>query len=234
MRTEEAAKLLGIAPRTLREYINRGFIQAKRDKGSGHIRVSLHDAAAFAGNLLGGWDLVNVAKAAVRALVSAHNAERRLGRLEALLGVDSTVLDTSEEGVSTFYQGCSDLMADYTEDMSATDVLEWAYKLSNVTEEYLKLVTLYVADPEPWELFLNLAQKLYDSAPRSRFHSRKDLEAAYGYVASARRHLRQVAFFYIRNKYGAKKAAELLPEAAMGERDEKILKLIFMMKQKWG
>jgi len=232
MGTNEAASLLGVSVRTIREYVSQGLLRPLKGSGPGKVLVSLQDVSAMAGTILNGFDFVKVAKTAIHALVSSTRAERRLDRVEALLGVDSAHLETTEEAVLSFYHQSVDLLADYVEDMPPEEVLDWAYKLSNVTEEYLTAVKLHTGNQEPWVPFMDAAQKLYDCAPRASFRYRKDLEVAYGYISAARRHLRQVSYFYIRKEHGAYQARDAFPEMSLKPRDERILQLIFMMKQK--
>jgi DNA-binding transcriptional MerR regulator len=229
--TDSAAKMLGVSPRTIRNYAAKGLLKTVRDS-AGKICISLHDIAALSSTLVEGFDLARVARTAVKALISSSRAERRLERLEHLLGVDSFSLDTTEEGVVAFHRQCVDLLAEYVEDLNAAEVLEWAYQLAAVTEEYLEAVGLHTGEEEPWAPFMNAAQKLYDCAPRGAFNYRKDLELAYGYLAAARRHLRQVAYFYIRKQYGVRVAEKAVPESTLSERDAKILRMVTMLRQK--
>lgn len=229
--TKEAAKLFGVTERTIRNYVSRGLLKRYPGERPKTIYVSLHDLSTVAGLMAQGMDLPAATDSAVRSLALAANLEKRLERLESLLGVDAVYLPTDEESVVAFYQECSDLLADYTEILSAEVILNWAYRFAAVTEEYLEAVATYTGRSDPWALLLDTAQKLFDSAPRRQFRYRKDLEVAYGYIASARVHLRQVAYFYIRSAYGVRAANKACPEAATSERDDRIIRLIFMMKK---
>lgn len=222
--TEEAAKLLGVSERSIRNYVDQGIL---RRLGEGNkIQVALQDILS-ASSLLGRcFDFAATARNALRALVSATRAEKRLTRIELLMGIDSTNLGTNEEEVLAFTAACTSALTDYTQDLSAERVLAWSYQLANVTEEYLDLVDLYTGNDEPWVPFMEVAQKLIESAPQKTFSSRKDLEIAYGYVAAARKHLRQVAYFYIRRKYGKSKAHTAMPDMTAGERDNTIIDLL--------
>lgn len=226
---ESAAKLLGVSPRSVRNYVDRGILRRLGDGSK--ILVSLQDIYAAASTLSHCFDFTAIARAALRALVSASRAERRLDRLELLLGVDSFVLGTEEQDVMELYKKCRDLLTDFTEDMKAADVLEWSRFFAGVTEEYLELVEMYTGDQEPWVPYMEAAQKLYDSAPRDTFRQRRDLEVAYAYVSASRLHLRQVAYFYIRRHHGKKVAGASCPETVMGERDSQIIDLIFSMQK---
>lgn len=219
-----AAKMLGVSEQSVRNYVDRGIL---RRLGEGNkILISLQDVASASSLLARCFDFVYVARTALKALVSSTRAERRLERVEMLLGIDATVLSVEEDEVLAFYKRCKDTLLDYTEDLRAADVLDWAYRLAAVTEEYLHLVTFYTGEEEPWVPFMEVAQKLAESAPKDKFTRHKDLEIAYAYVASSRRHLRQVAYFYIRGKYGKKVANGAFPEVTDGERDDKIIDLL--------
>lgn len=227
--TEQAADILGIDSRLVRSYIWRGVLKRVSGKGK-NIHVLLSDVASLASILSTRFDFARVAQTAMKALVTASHAALRLRRIEALLGIDSFALDTSEEAILAFYCACVDLIGDYTQDLSADEVLRWAYKLANVTEEYIAATILHTGDQEPWQTFLCAAQKLHEAAPRETFRHRKDLEVAYGYIAAARRHLRQVTYFYLRKELGAKKTNDMFPEMTGADLDEKIIDLIFMMR----
>jgi hypothetical protein len=228
--TEEAARLLGVSERSVRNYADQGIL--RRFGESNKLLVSLKDILSLSSMLSKCFDFTTTAKTALRALVSAVRAERRLERVEMLLGIDSSVLGTDEADVLEVLTTCASTMTDFTEDLTAQDILNWSYLLSNVTEEYLNLVDLYTANSEPWVPFMEIAQKLYESAPRENFGHRKDLEVAYAYLTAARKHLRQVAYFYIRGKYGKTKAHAAMPDMTSGERDNTIIELIFTNVQK--
>lgn len=227
--TEQAADILGIDSRLVRSYIYRGVLKRVDEKGK-DIHVLLSDVASLAGMLASRFDFARVAQTAMKALVAVSQLSLRLRRVEGLLGVNSTALDTSEEAVVAFHRECTDIVGDYTQDMSADEVLRWAHKLANVTEEYIAACVLYTGDQEPWQTFLLAAQKLYEAAPRDVFRYRKDLEVAYGYIAAARRHIRQVAYFYLRAELGVRKANHMFPEMGGTDLDEKIIDLIFMQQ----
>jgi hypothetical protein len=229
--TKEAAELLSVDERTIRNYVTRGFLRRLAGERGRTIYVSLRELSALAGSMAQGADLPTTAGNAMRALASATSTEARVARLESILGIDATHLDTDEESVVAFHRECLDLLADYTEVMPASEILNWAYRFAAVTEEYLEALKQYTGEEEPWVPLMDTAQKLYDAAPRHSFYYRKDLESAYGYVASARLHLRQVAYFYIRRTCGARAANKACPEVSTSERDDRIIRLIFMMKK---
>ena len=222
----EAAKLLGVTDRTVRNYIDNGVLHRVGPVRLG--RVLLHDITAFAPILAKCFDFAAIARTTLRAMVTAVRAERRLDRLEALMGIDSYILPTDEVDVQAFHLKCTETALSYTTDFSANDVLQWAYSLSAITEEYLQLVELVTYDNEPWAPYMELGRKLVEAAPKDMFSKYKDLEVAYAYLNAGRRHLRQVAYFYIRNKHGAKKANDAYPEVQKDTIDSDILSLLFM------
>lgn len=228
---KEAAKLLGVDERTIRNYVTSGLLRRIRGEQKRLIYVSIQDISTVAGLVSCGRDIPAISRNAIQALAAASNAERRLGRLESFLGIDCKYLATDEESVVSFHRECLDLLVDYSELMPAPEVLEWAYKFAAITEEYLSALAQYTGEEEPWSPLMDAAQKLYDGAPRDTFYYRKDLEVAYGYLASARLHIRQVAYFYIRKIHGVRAADKACPEVSTCERDDKIIRLIFMMKR---
>jgi len=225
---KEAASMLGVTVRALRWVLQNGALQ--RSEVAGKVRLT--DVSDLARHISKGFDLPRVASLTIKALVSANRAERRLDFIEELMGIERDQLELTEEAVATLHQNTKDLLLEYTDDLEADEVMEWARTFANITEEYLKAVQYMLDDDEPWHAYISAAQKLYVHAPRSRFWARKDLESAYAYLGSARRHLRQVAYFYIRHSGKRTKAIanQLFPEMQGEEVDEQIIDLIFAKK----
>jgi hypothetical protein len=220
----EAARLLGISDRGVLGYIRQGLLA---NKGGRHPLISLQEVSSVAGLLANGLKLSTIARHALRALVSATRSERRLERIEALLGIDVAMLETDEKDVLQFYNQCTATLLEPTEELPPDSILRWAYSLSGITEEYLALVKYYTNNVEPWAPYMEVAQKLCECAPTEKFKYRKDLEVAYAYLRSARQQLRRVAYFYIRRVYGPRIANAACPGVTVGDRDAGIISLLF-------
>ena len=226
---KEAARILRLSPQTIWSYVKNQLLPVYI-LPYGKKRISRNALYEFMElrerNQL---TMVHVFKLASTALLRVASLEEKVKQLEDLAGIDTVHLDTSQIAVANFYEECVELFTDYTADMRPAYVLDWAYRLAAVNEEYLEAVRVYMRTEEPWTIFMEAAQKMSDAAPRERFAARKDLEVAYGYLDAARIHLRQVCYFYIHNNHGKQKANRAFPDMQLDERDDKILRMVFLM-----
>jgi hypothetical protein len=81
-------------------------------------------------------------------------------------------------------------------------VFHFAKELLSLTEEYVRLAAHHTGDGEPWRVYLEACEKICRLAPSERLLYDHELATAYGYIISARRHVRSVAYFYVRSEYG--------------------------------
>jgi hypothetical protein len=81
-----------------------------------------------------------------------------------------------------------------------------------MTETYLRLTEDTVGAGEAWRVFVDLAEKLSEQAPRELFNFHKDIESAYGFLEAGRRNVLACAFFFVRNRHGHSIAVELFPD----------------------
>ncbi|RPH40309.1 MAG: hypothetical protein EHM87_22455 [Burkholderiales bacterium] len=223
----EAATILGVGKRTILDFMESGLLCAK----SGRRNIDLNDIAGLAEVLRDKNRLnpLNAVGNALQALIRTMRLEKRVSRMEGLLGVDAYEMPMSEDDITTTYAKCRTLASRDTSTLRASEVIEWAYTFGNVTEEYLDLVAVYTSDHEPWVAYLEAAQSLAVHAPRDQFPIRKDLEVAYAYLTASRKHLRQVAYFYVRKAHGKPIADRAFPETVVGDRDDAIMNVVFSL-----
>jgi len=195
-----AAKILKVAVRTLGSYVEQGLLIPVREGRKVFFRRS--EVVALLEVLREGRDLPAVTTMAMRAFIRAEICEKKLNDLLSFLGFTSIPLETSARGVLELYErakGFHDLDAGLSD---AGQVFHFAKELLAMTEEYLRLVAHHTGDGEPYAVYLKACAKIAELAPAPRLLYDHELAAAYGYVASARRHVRSLAYFYVRSEYG--------------------------------
>jgi excisionase family DNA binding protein len=220
----QAARLLGVSARSVRSLCKEGRIQPEHTPGKvrGSIRFRKADLLALVETNWKKLDFPKVAKMSAQALAEIKTLRKRVDQLSALLGVDQEELSLEEDDLATLYATAQDTVAN---DISHSHqkVMWWARRMYSMTEEYLHLMEKAVEDPEPWRPFLTLVQTLCVNSPREEFPGDKKLEAAYAYLNVARKHLRQVSYFYVRTFNGEHLAARMFPKK---EFDEEIVTLL--------
>lgn len=221
----EAAKLLEVTTRTIENMVKSGmltpvFKQPPKEKVQRFF--SLSEVAAVANLKSMKIDVATTANMAIRALTLAQSTQRQLEDITALLGFDSRSLPIDEVEIVALQIRIQEAL-ERVDLMTAVEVKEWAKIFLNVTEEYLRLVAQYVKDERPWKGFLLLAEKIGQEE-----HKNGDqlLLAAHAFMETARKHLRQVAYFYARVQEGRHPAARIIPKAT--GIDEDLISLLFI------
>lgn len=194
-----AAKLLSITPRTIDLWIKQGLI---KQVFRGRKSFILHTEVTALGQIFNGQkDFAAVRNLAIRAYMKAEEAERKIREITELLGLETTPIDTDEESILKFYDEAH-IRVTERPPVRPAEVMVLAKKLHGITDEYLRLVETFTCDDEPWYCYMELANYLIREAPRTYFLQDRELAAAYGYIEAARRHLRPVAYFYVRTRNG--------------------------------
>jgi hypothetical protein len=223
---EEAAESLGVSTAMIHKMTTRGLLSPV-DFGKRRLKYFRRaEVAAVASIRMTKLDLATTANMAVRALALAQSNDRRLDELSSILGLQGTSLSLEENEVVALFIKTQDALK---EDCAptASEIREWAKVFLRISEEYLRVVVLHTAAPEPWKPFMLLGEKLAEEAPREKFSKDDLLTASYGFLEVARRHLRHVAYFYIRNERGAPTANKKFPNVEGGV-DELMIGLLFL------
>lgn len=221
--TQEAAKMLGVPIRALKTLIQKGVLEPEvGDTKKRGFRLS--DLSALAQALSKKMDLSSIGHMALKALAIATRADRKINQLYEAVGFRVLDLPLEEASAVALYQRTQEAL--FQMEFSPDEVTEWARVFLAMSEEYLKLLELYTESEEPWKVFMDLGAHLSEAAPVEKFTYRKDLEAAWGLLRVGRNHLRQVSYFYARQKLGARKAGQLLPDAQLST-TETVLNLLF-------
>ena len=201
-----AAKLLKVTTRTLNNYVSQGLLQAVYEQRRCFFRRA--DVIALAEVFNEGNDLAAVATTAIRALIRAEQCEKRLNELLSLLGFTTVSLVTTEPGILELYHRAIRMHSNEEPIVIAAQVFQFAKELLAFNEEYLRLVEHHTGDDEPWRVYLVACEKLTALTPFDRMVHDLELSTAYSYVVAARRHIRSVAYFYVRARHGAAVADE--------------------------
>jgi len=209
----EAAELLGVTADMVHKMVRQGMLSPVLERGAARQQQHFHrsEVAAVAALRLMKLDLASVANLATRALAVAQRQEQQLEEVRALLGLRHRNLGCEEEEIVSLFVQAQD--ANETEH-SPEEAREWASVFFGITEEYLRLVARHTATSEPWKPFLLLGEKLVE-------------EGHAALVEAARRHLRQVAYFYLRNQEGQRVAHAKFPHVEGGI-DETMIGLLFL------
>lgn len=208
----EAARLLKVETRTLRQMVRRGLIRPVSRGPANRLRFHLSDIAAASRVRNARLELHLVSNVAHQALALAENTERRLGELYTLLGIGFSPLSTGQEAVAQLFEEAEHLLEQKKLELTVEEVRTWARTFLAMTESYLLLTEDTLGRQETWQTFVTLAEKLCEQAPRGQFTFHKDLESAYGFLEAGRRNVFSCAFFFVRNRHGHKVAVDLFPE----------------------
>lgn len=170
-------------------------------------------------------DLAQLATIARQAYVASRQSERLLKRLMYFVGVDLPQISHKPEDVYSLYIRVEDALEDEGE-LKPEKIMQWARIFYAIGEEYLWLIEQIVEDVEPWKKLLDLSQKMSREAPRGEFAANKEVMTAYGFLESGRRNLRNVSFFYIRNRHGDQAASLAFP-TSQGDIIERQINIAF-------
>lgn len=171
-------------------------------------------------------DISQLAAITRQAYVISRATERKLEQVMHYLGLDLPHLSHKRADVLRLYVQVEDALEIADRDLKPEKILEWARIFYAIGEEYLWLIEEVVEDLEPWKVLLELANTLYKNAPREKFNNDKKLASAYGFLDAGRKNVRNVAYFYIRNKHGVQLASLAFP-VATGDKIERIINLAF-------
>lgn len=195
----EAGRILRVSPATVAKMGREGLLKTRMVKG--RYRYLRLDVEAVSRMVNAPPDLASVRNLALRAIIRAEEAERKVGELAELFGLTSYRIAVEAKDVRAFHEEAQKrLLRDPP--VRAPEARALARRLLAITEEYLKLVTDVTGEEEPWRVYLELSQHLIENTPRRHCAIDPDLLVAYGYLEAARRHLRPLAYFWVRRTHG--------------------------------
>jgi excisionase family DNA binding protein len=217
---QEAAKILEVKDRHLRWLVREGYI-IPVDKGPrrGEMRFRKEDIYALLEAREGGYDLPKTASAALQALALSRSTAHRLDELYTFLGLKSGLLPVDDDSVMALHIQVQMRLHSSFEEVEPPELMDWAYKLNAIDENYLALVEGVTAAPHPWASYLTLIEKIILEASRGPLSSYPAHRHAMGFLIAARNNLRNVSYFYLRTKKGERAADQTFPD----DLDEEIL-----------
>ena len=203
--SQETAKILGTSSQTLKSLVRQGLL---KPHWKGNKRCfEQDDILAFMKVFQNKTDWSSIAALAMRAYVKAEANERKLAEISDLLGLGLFSLEVDDESVQSLYNNTHNRL-ELGAPTSSAEAMLLAKRCLALTEEYLKIVERVTGDDEPWRPFLQLTQHVCENAPRKYFPHDIELATAYGYLEAARRHVRPLAYFYVRGTHGRRVANE--------------------------
>lgn len=205
----EAGEVLGVGEKQVRRYVQRGWLRPVYDKGRGlHAPLLLHseEVAALAETLEDKPDLTKVTQRAVQSYVLARSLERRVEKLEQLVGAQYDPLPLDQESVRALY-------AEAREDVDIPPVDPekvsfWTRTFMSIGEEFFDALLAYTSNEKAWETFHDLSRAIIEEAPFDRM-DQEETRALYRCYEKARGNLRAVLFFHVRTRFGTPQATRM-------------------------
>jgi len=210
---EEAAEVLGVSVHQVMQLARQGMLRPHYPTGQRLNAPRMYwseEVSALAEARRRGVTLPEVSVTAAQAFATARALERRVDILEQMCGAGVPPLQLDEDSVVSMW-----LKVHEYKDRRITDadeILNWAKVFMAIGEEYFALIEKVLGKDEPWEPFLELANKLTVNCPIELLDAEPMTRIAYGWLDAGRRSLRHAAYFYIRTKHGLPEATKRFPE----------------------
>jgi hypothetical protein len=145
---------------------------------------------------------------ATRAESMCRDVERRLDDLYEMLGLQYYPPDLSEDGLRAQHRNASTLASDGPP-ITPAEALELARQVYRMNEEQLRLIERLLSDPEPWGVYAKAIEKsLVEMRDRG-----EEGAAVSRYLTASARHLRHVAFEFVRAAYGHVRAEKIVEQS---------------------
>lgn len=206
---KEAAALLGIRKQSVYDRVHRGYLHPRYRKGGGLNGIMLfnrEEVAAAAEAWGKAANFSGLMSRCVQAYALARSLERRVAQLEELLGAHYLPPPTDEDSVRTIYLEAKDDLESPPADQERIGY--WSNFFMSVGEEFFDTLEAYTSNEHAWEAFHDLSRAIAEEAP-IQFAQDPELQETYRMFERARRNLRQVLFFHLRNRYGTKRAVKM-------------------------
>lgn len=223
--SQEAAEILKIETSTLRQMVRRGLIRPIGKGAANRLRFELSEVVAASRIRNARVELHAISNVAHRALAMAEMTEQRVQDLYTLLGIGYSPLSVETDAVAGLFQEAEHLLELEDPMLSVSDVRSWASAFLAMTGSYLTLTEETIGKTDTWNVYVSLAEKLCEQAPRGLFNFHKDLETAYGFLEAGRRNVLSCSFFFVRDRHGLHTAMSLFPDRKKNL-DEAILAFI--------
>jgi hypothetical protein len=212
--TTEAAEILGLQPRAVRDLVKNGYLYPVRDMTPPiqHYRFKREDVTLLAEVRAQPVDLAGVISMARHAAFTARKLEVLVARLMSVMGADIPVAELDREAVEAMYLRMQAALE--VDEYDTEAVFKWARIFFSMGEEYFDALEVYTGDREPWLIVSDLSRRiLLRGIEQGKFNADVETTAAYQYLTLANRTVRQAAFFYVRRRHSRDISATLFPEA---------------------
>jgi hypothetical protein len=220
---QQAAEILGVTLRHMHNLVRQGKI-LPADTGSPDTDVFREEEVyALAQSRTKQLDVADAANLAIQAHATARAAQQRLDKLCHLLGFGVNRLNYEDEAVHALYVKVRDTRVSELAAMQTGAIMDWAATFHGIDESYLRIVENYTLDDAPWSSYLELANEIMRYSPLA---DEVNTRFAFACLDSARKHLRHVAYFYVRTKLGAETADVIFTEGV----DDEIIGQLYPMQ----
>ena len=203
---KEAAEHLGVSSRVIRRLISEGVLELVKVQGKQYFYLTDVNAAAHV--ISRGINVVTANQNALRALAATQRLERRMNDLAFIFGARFDFVPLTEGRVLEAWHKAHAALHLRFDDLTATEVMEWARFFYEVDTGFLFLAAHVLDNQEPWAPFIELANHIRSGAPRS---PQPEVRAAYNYFAAATRFMENCAYICCRQLQGERAANRTFP-----------------------
>lgn len=205
----EAADILGVSRSSLQRMTRAGRLRIAEYDG----KKALYDEEevhAFAEAREMGHTPANLVEIAQQAWAAARVAQKRVDKLERLLGLHvPAAAQLGREGVLEFHAEAEAALEKVIN--SERRINYWADRLFSICDAYLTRVAEVTGVLDPWRVYLELSEKLILSQDFENIQYEPGELLAYKRLYAARENLRKATFTYVLQKYGQQKAFKVFP-----------------------
>ena len=163
---------------------------------------------------------------AIQARAIARDNAAKIRQLYTMFGADYRNLSREESDVRDIYVRARKRAVENRR-FEVEEIMEWARVLMSIDEDYLVIINKLMQVHEPWRVFMDLAQAIWETARLSELRFDKEREAAFGFIGVGRRHMRNTAYFYVRNHEHVSIAKQKFPDSIQ-DYDQHIIDLMCM------
>lgn len=205
----EAAEMLGVTTTQVYRLVQNGTLSRAGGGLRQPTRFYVTDVEALREARAEPTSLVSLQKELYAERARRLAMERRLERVERVLCLRRPTIGHDESDILDLVERVHEALKDPPTE--AMEIQEWCSTLLDVHEETFDLVERYTGDPEPWREMLLLAEAMYASLRSEQLD--EDSESVYAELSTARRSLRQAAFFHVSRRRGNDHARRVIREA---------------------
>ncbi|WP_394831706.1 helix-turn-helix domain-containing protein [Pendulispora rubella] len=207
---EEATAMLNLSENGLRGWVRKGIVQVRYEGRKPYF--PLEEISALAALRGTRTDVATGILLAQQALATTRRLADEVRELRTLAGLTRRPLDMTIEAACEL---SSQAEAAIQEDgpIPERELRAWADRFLDLDEAYLGWIAQVLHCNEPWKVFLDLGARLSARAEvsmRPRGGAEEGRLHAWVHLALARDHLRRVAYFYCRQKYGIRVAHRMV------------------------